>query len=257
MKLIHTITLAAIITCFTADAGAAQRHMIFWYPGEAGSTAEAEPVLSAFFDYVNKRLTGDKIDGKYFNTVEDGLKYLGVAKPVIGIISLSAFEQNKTKFQNAEAILATLPLPSGKAAENYTLVGNVKSPGSSKQVYCSEPLGADFLRSRLFPDLPADLKIVQTSEMFFTLKKIASGELNAVAALTPAEAFSLKNIKVDWASSIKPIETSKEVPSARLTLFDRSWAGRQQFTEVLLAMANDAEGKEILAELRLAGFQRP
>ena len=52
-KLIITALILTISSSSLAYAKATK--MIFWYPGEAGSTKEAQPILDLFFAYLNKQ----------------------------------------------------------------------------------------------------------------------------------------------------------------------------------------------------------
>jgi hypothetical protein len=244
---------AYLLSAGKASAGGAS--MIFWYPGEAGTTAEAQPFLDAFTEKLSEKMAGDKIVGRYFNTVKEGAQFIAKDKPAIGIVSFAAWTQNKDVLHNATIILSTLPSPHGKDVERYTMVGRDPKLPDKCTVLTSEPLSAAFVKANLFPDISAGVTFKQDDQLLMALKKISSGELQAFAILTPAEAASLAKISAEWAKGLRTIATSKEVPTARVVLFDAKWSGKDKFRTALLSMSGDAEGKEILGELRLAGFK--
>lgn len=257
MKRIVIIAAALVIAiAATSHANAASKRMVFWYPGEAGSTGEAQPTIDSFFQYV-KENGKVNLTGAYYNTMDGGLNYIRSKKPALGILSNFIWEAHKNSFPSAEIILATLPLPHGASKERYALVGVGPLKDDGSIVYTSEPLSRLFITKALFNDLPRSLKLEQTSSMIQKLKGISQGILKGYAILTPIEAFTLKKIKSTWAQNIKVLNTSQAVPTARLILFDPGFAKKDVLTETLLNMKNNPEGQEILDSLRLTGFAKP
>lgn len=254
--ILSVMLMAAASLAAARPASAKTVNMVMWYPGEAGSTEEAQPVIDLLFEYVNKKISPDKIQGKYFNSVADGLTHIGSRKPAVAIISYAAWAQNKGRLQG-DVILATLPLPGGAKTESYALVGLAGETARNLPIVSSEPLGISFVRSQLFPNIPVDAKIKESPQLIFSLKKIADGELKSQAILTPTEAATLDQISAEWATKIAVIERSKPVPSARVVLFDPAWGKAAAFKDALIKMNGDPEGREILNELRLAGFATP
>jgi hypothetical protein len=248
--------LSAITMALAAHARAEEVKMIFWYPGEAGSTAEAQPVMDAFSEYVSSGMKPDNLKARYFNTVKGGLDYIARQKPKVGIISYAAWAQNRAKLRGAGVVLATRPLPRGKEVQTYALVGKGKSIPDGAKIYSSEPLSTSFVKGNLFANLPSGATLAQTDRIFVKLKQIAAGEDNAFAILTATEASTLKKLKSDWAKSLKTIERSKPVPTARVVVFDASWKGKEKFSEVLLTAGKDPKAAEVLEEMRLVGFGR-
>lgn len=254
---ILSVMLTAVLLLATVRSASARTvDMIMWYPGEAGSTEEAAPVIDLLFEYVNKKITPDKIQGKYFNSVLAGLTYIGSKKPAVAIISYAAWAQNKGKLQG-DVILATLPLPGGAKTESYALVGLSGETARNLPIISSEPLTISFIRSQLFPNISADAKLKEDPQLLFSLKKIADGGLKSQAILTPTEAATLEQISAEWATKIAVIERSKPTPSARVVLFDPAWGKAAAFKDALIKMNGDPEGREILNELRLVGFATP
>jgi hypothetical protein len=248
------VFLCAITAALAAHARADEVKMVFWYPGEAGSTEEAQPVMDAFSEYVNDELKPDMLTARYFNTVKGGLDYIAGQKPKVGIISYAAWAQNRAKLRGADVVLATRPLPKGREVQRYALVGKGKSVPENAKVYSSEPFTPDFVRGDLFPNLPGGATLAQTDRIFVKLKEIAAGEEGTIAILTPIEASTFKKLKSDWAKQIKFIEESKPVPTARVVIFDEAWKGKEKLSEILLTADKDPKAAGILEEMRLVGF---
>lgn len=260
MKTLSTIAgivlmLAVIVTSYAANAAPAK--ILFWYPGEAGSTEEAQPVLNEFFDFLKSKDPKLAFTGAYFNTIEDGRAYLAKDKPTLGIVSFATWTTRASDFTGAKVLLATLPLPHGAAAERYALVGTEPLADNGRALYLSEPLERAFITSKLFPSLPASLKLETTSSLLKKLKDMSEGIAQGYALLTPIEANTLASISAAWAQKLKVRATSTPVPTARVVLFTPAYANVDALTAALIAMKNDPKGKEILESLRLTGFAQP
>jgi len=256
MKKIAIAFLLVGIIFNASKAFSSSTKMIFWYPGEAGSTEEARPVLRAFFEYLKEKDGSLVLDGSYFNT-DEGLSYIKGKKPEVGILSFFAWTNNRKEFPDAEVLLTILPKPYGKGSENYALVGTGDLKDDGAIVFTSEPLTADYVRSNLFADLPASVKLTQTASIMQKLKAISSGESPGFAILTPIEAYTLGQVSSEWAKNLKTVATSKPVPSARLILLQPDYKDAEKLKSVLLQMQNDPGAKDILDELRLVGFTNP
>lgn len=245
-----------ISLAFLGNGHAAGAKMLFWYPGEAGSTEEAQPVIDAFCDYLNQSLAPTSITGKYFNSVDGGLRYISGEKPKVGIVSYSAWTENRAKLGSAAVMLAALPLPGGKPTERYALAGSAKEIPAGAKIYSSEPLTQAFISQHLFADLPGDVAFEQTDRIFVKLKAIASGKENAFAILTPMEAFSLKKLSSPWTKPLRFLKESQAVPTARVVLFDPTWKQAPALSEALISSGKDPKASDILEEMRLKGFSK-
>lgn len=254
VKLLLISLICAVLLALSLPAHARNVKMIFWYPGEAGSTTEAQPVLDAFLEYINKKIAPDRIVGRYFNDVTAGLQYIMKEKPVMGIISYAAWMQNSSKLGNSKVLLATLPFPHGQQIESYSIVGLSPEIKANAKILSSEPLELNFVKQQLFAQLPDSVTITQTPQLFAMLKKIADGSLDSSAILTPNEVATIAGMSAPWAKLLKIVTQSKPVPTARVVIFDQNWAGAEKFQKTLLSLANDPAAKPILDEMRLMGF---
>jgi len=254
---ILSLTLFLALFIITGPAFAAAHNVIFWYPGEAGTTVEAQPILDEFLEYVSGKLKTSKLSGKYFNTTDGGISFISGSKPTIGIISYSAWESTKTKFPNAVVWLATNPLPHGQKQETYELVSKGPLPAGSVAVYSSEPLSAEFIKDKLGFAVLKEFKAQQTPQILSKLKSIAEGTTSGVAILSPTEAVTFAKMSAQWTKSLRVIAKSKPVPTARVVLFGSLPSDATNLRQVLLDLRNDPEVKDILTELRLVGFSEP
>lgn len=229
--------------------------MLFWYPGEAGSTAEAQGTLDAFFDYINSRIAPDKISGKYFNTVNEGLNFIRQAKPRFGIISFAAYTINAGRLGGTTRLLSTLPLLEGRPTENYTIVGRGPTPASWNIIlYTKQPLTKDFVGKYILPAGTASPNITLVPNILPVLKDVADGIKGGGVILQPMESHTLKNIDQPWTKGLSVWLTSNPVPSAPLMVFGNKDPLSQKLEEILLKMPDDPKGAEILQALRLNGF---
>lgn len=261
MKRCTALFLISFIIFFSTRLYAREYKMVFWYPGEEGSTAEAAPVLETFFDYINKKLMTDRISGKYFNSTSEGLSYIKGSKPDFGIISWAALVQNKDYLPAYGVITSVRPFPHGASSESFTIVGYAQEGkgggemAANLTIYSSIPLSADFLRTHMFSDLPAGAKAVTTDAMFATLKKIAGNAGKEEAALlTPMEKYTFGKLNGEWKQKLAVIREGKSVSTAKLVYFGPKPAITDAFYSALKSMSSDPEGKEILEELHLKGF---
>lgn len=260
-KVTLSVALLATLSLWPTSLHAKAYNMVFWYPGEAGSTAEAEPVLADFFDYVGSKL-GASFSGKYFNTSSDGLVYIKKTRPQLGILSWIALMENKGTLPPHGTIAQTLPLPHGSTKDQFSIVGYKSNnegqwvPPENLVVYSSIPVSLALLRSSLIPDIKGNISIHTTRTMLMTLKKIASEENpNEVALLTPMEKYTLDNLKGDWTNKLTMLHKCSPTPTAPLIYFGEKPEITERLIKVLTAMRDDPEGKEILETLRLKGFQ--
>lgn len=247
---------------FCSSASAFAEDMIFWYPGEAGSSEQAQPLLDEFTRYINSKDAEIKITASYFNTIEDGERFINDKKPLLGILSNFIWEREreKDKFSDALFWLATNPLPVGKKAEQYALVG--KTDNLPAEIYSSEPLDIDYVRNHLKllkKDDNSSLK--DTPQLLLKLKSISegttSGAISALAILTPVEYSTLIRLSAPWTKNIKIIALSVPIPTPGVVLFREPPQNIIPLRDILLKMKDDPLAKGLLEEMRLMGFSEP
>jgi hypothetical protein len=254
IKAILSLLVAFLLWSNVCQALPTNANFVFLYPGEAGTTKEAQPFLNAFSEYVDDRIAPYSIVCKYFNDLDKGVAALKKSNIQFGIISYSTWKQNRVMLPDGDVWLATLPLPGGSQYETYSMVGLSKSPAPGTEVFTSEPLGYKFVQGELFPAIPQGIKLTKTPQILFKLKEISDGKIKGTAILTPMEAATLSKLSATWAKKLKVISVSKSVPTARVVVFDPVWKGRKLLKKVFLNAHKDTDAADILAELRLKGF---
>ena len=246
--------IAVVAVFFFTNAFAApSAKVLFWYPGESGTSADAQPILDEFLEIISTKAAPDKFSGLYLNDVSGGISYIAKEKPVIAVISFAAWHQNKNKI-GGNVLLSTVTEPAGKSFEVYSLVGPADKIPSGATILTSEPLSLTFVSENLFPDLDNGARLTQSHQMLMELRNIGEGKSKNFAILTPSEAYTLSKVSFPWAKNLKTVSTSKQVPSARVVLLDNNWPGSQKFKQALLNFGRTEDEKTILKELRLVGF---
>lgn len=257
MKKIIVSVLIITIFALAAVVQAKDYKFVFWYPGEAGTAEQAQPVLDALFDYLNKKIDGATFSGKYLNTDKAGLSYIKNSKPEFGILSSLAIDQNKSSLTSHSIIARTKPLPLGTTTEEYCIVGFKAdwTVPSTLTVYTSLPISDSFFKKHFMTNFSSKVEIKRTDAMLKTLKELSStNSSQAVALLTPFEKFSIDRMKSDWTKNIRPIQTCQTFPTAPLVFFGSKPEITDKLLTTLKEMNTDPEGKQILKTLRLVGF---
>lgn len=247
MKKIIILMILAVILSSQA-AYSKTNWLLFWYPGGAGSAAEAQPYLDAFTSYLNEKDSSVQLKALYVNDENAGSKFIADSKPIAAIISYPLWIKIRSTLKDAQKWLTCKPLPAGTVFEKYTLAYASSTPSA---IYSSFPLSTEFGKM-IFKDFPAGAKFVQTRRMLATLKTIAEGS-GDWAILTADEAASLKSIKSEWKAKLK-LRESTPVSAALFVTFGNGATTLQKLKGILTSMESDPEAADILVELRLKGF---
>lgn len=227
---------------------------LFWYPGEAGTTAQAQPLLDQFAERLGAHTPGTTWKANYFPTEAAGRAFITSRRPAFGIVSY-AMEAKYGKRLALTPIAATRPLPAGKTTESLALYAgpcptSATAP-SGAAVYSSQPWPTDLLR-RILPQYTGT-PLTPTAGMRRTLEQMTQAGRCEQAILSAAEQASLHVLKTPWANRLTLVARSQPIPTPRVVAF-----GAQPRTaalrEALLRLGSDPAAREILAEMRFAGF---
>lgn len=256
------LVAALIILALPKSVNARTPTILLWAPGAEGSAEQAAPLLQSWADYI-KRKSGDQISLKFAyqnESVESGISKLKKTKPVAGIISLDAYLVLSDQLP-LSLLIQTRKLPKTDGTQSYVLLKRAGSHDPTS-IVLSEPLNEGFVRKILLQaaTLPyKNLPLQYEAQILKVLKSIAHGERNDAILITSYQAATLKKLSAPWTQQLTQVLQSPILPSPPFVTFDK-WAGKfskEPFAEILLNMSQDAQGKEILQELRLAGFMRP
>ncbi len=231
-----------------AEAGAAHR-FIFWYPGEAGTTAQAQPLLDAFSAYLASKLPGTTWEARYFSSESEGARYIRANKPAFGIVSQLMFQRYRL---GMERLLATRPLPHGKTQERWHVVlGPCDEAPKSRMTYSAEPFTRSDLE-QMFSDLSFG-QITLTNNLLGMLKDIAHGSCHQ--AVVSERVWTTVQHAGAWTQSLTARPTAQPLPTPSVVKFPNADTNLAvQLTNVLRGMAKNADGQALLTEMRLAGF---
>jgi len=251
-----------IILGLTKSVNARTPTILLWAPGAEGSLEQAAPLLQSWADYI-KRKSGDQLSFKFAyqnDSVESGTSKLKKMKPVAAIISLDAYLILSDQLP-LSLLVQTRKLPKADGTQSYVLLKRTGSP-EPENIVLSEPLNEEFVRKIILQAAPLPYKKLPTqyeAQILRVLKSVARGERNDGVLITSYQATTLKKLRAPWTQQLVQVRQSPILPSPPLVLFDK-WAAKlskEPLAEILLNMSQDPEGKEILQELRLAGFMKP
>lgn len=250
------VLMMAFLLGLVTPAHAEARRFVFWYPGGAGSTALAQPVMDLFAAYLQQH-TGQPWQAIYFQGLQDGQHYAKTRRPSFGIVS-HVVQQRYGNTLQLRPLLATRPAPHGKTKEARFLVRSRCTAESAPILYVAEPtslaqLQRDFAAETV-QQLGSGLKIVATQQLLEMVKGNAAGQCHHVL-LNEREWATVQQLKIPWAQGLQAIKSARSTPTPRVVQFgtvDSSLVS--QVRGALQSMANDAEGQQILEELHLVGF---
>ena len=244
------IVIAFLLSSTVSFAKPSKQRVLFWYPGEAGSTTDAQPLLNIFTEYLESKLPEYTFEARYYNTLGTGITYIKRQLPVIGFLSYPIWYRYKGKIPGAQRWMSVIT-PVGGIKEKYVLVGNSTQINKNALIYSSDPLPKSFFTEKLFPNWEKPFALYQTSQILSQLKAISGGKKNTFALLTPTEAATLKRLKGTWVKKLVISQKSKSIPPAQIILFEPQFSGKTKLQKVLLEMIQDENAAEMLAELRI------
>lgn len=250
------VLMMAFLLGSVTPARAESYRFVFWYPGGAGSTTLAQPVMDLFAAYLQQH-TGQQWQARYFQGLAGGYQYAKTQRPSFGIVSEIVRQRYGSALQ-LRPLLATRPAPHGKTQEARFLLRSRCPATSTTTLYVAEPTSVAQLRRDFSADtvqgLGTGLKIVETQQLLEMVKGNAAGQCHHVL-LNEREWGTMQQLKTPWAQGLQAIKSTRSMPTPRVVQFgtvDPSLATKLR--GVLRAMANDPEGRQILAELHLVGF---
>lgn len=243
--------LLLCILLFSSVARAEKVQLLFWYPGEAGSQAEAQPLLDAFSTLLNTQSPAP-ISATYHNDRTAGEQFIQQQHPTFGILSYHAWLNWQNTHPKSKVFLQVLP-NHGQLTEKYVLVGK-SAPQGQIQVLSSEPLSENFLTQQLFPHKTWSAKMTSSKQLLFKLKELADGKWSGYCLLSPREATSFAALKSPWKQQLSFTQSSAAVSTARLIIFAKEPPQIEQWKKTFLELSKNPAANEVLEELSLSGF---
>lgn len=243
--------LLTLLLLYTLPAHATSTHrFIFWHPGEAGTTAQAQPLMDLFAAYLAQKIPGTSWEAKYFSSESDGKQFIRSQRVAFGIVSQLMVQRHGAAL-GMQQLLTTRPLPHGKHSERWVLVRGVCDT-TSGIIYTTEPFSS-FEVQRLLGQPLGDAHTKPTADLLGTLKIIATRGCDR--ALLSERVWNTIQRAGPWAKTLTAQLTSDPIPTPSVVQFPGAdSAVATQLTTALRTMSSNLNGREILAGLRLAGF---
>lgn len=247
------IAFLCLLCIIPSIAQAATVRLIIWHPGEAGTTAQASPLMDLFGEYLAAKIPGTRWEVRYFPDVAGGRHFLRNSQPAFGIVSdvARAHLPARTPTQN---LLATRPLPHGRTTERRHLVqGPCADAKAAAVVHATAPLPATDIQRDFALARAPQVKI--TANLLGTLKQIAGGAC-ASAVVSEREWRTIARLTTPWRQGLRATPSAHAHPTPRVVQFGAAGASHAAALQrALRGMAQDPDGRAILGELQLAGFE--
>jgi hypothetical protein len=257
----------AVALALTAAPGrtAAPVHLelVACAPGWPGTTAEAQRAMDALVSALGRSAGQPEgsISGVYLPAEQEGLERLSRPEASVALVPLPFFAKHAAALK-LEPRLAVVMQDADAAGDVWTLVakkGRVTSPAALAGSTLSSSAGyaPGFVRGILssWGQLPADVRIVQTSQVLSALRKAASGGDVAVL-LDGAQSRSLSTLP--FAAELEVVARSRPVPSGVIATVGRRLTPERwsMLERAFLALPSSEAGKEALAGIQTREFSK-
>lgn len=206
--------------------------------------------MDLFAAYLAQKIPGTSWEAQYFSSESDGKQFIRSQRAAFGVVS-QLMVQRYEETLGLQRMLATRPLPHGKNSERWVLVRGVCDT-TLGIIYTTEPFSS-FDVQKLFGQPLSDAQTQRTTNLLGALKAIATRGCDR--ALLSERVWNTIQRAGPWAKTLTAQRTSEPMPTPSVVQFPGADAAvATRLTTALRTMASDPEGREILTELRLAGF---
>lgn len=232
-------------------------------PGWPGTTAEAQHGMDALVSALARSagLPEGSISGVYLPAEQEGHKRLSRPDAAVALVPLPFFAKHAAALK-LEPRLAVVMQDADAVGDVWTLVakkGRVTSPAALAGLTLSSSAGyaPGFVRGILsaWGQLPADVRIVQSSQVLSALRKAASGGDLAVL-LDGAQSRSLSSLP--FAAELEVVARSAPVPSGVIATIGRRLTPERwsMLERAFLTLPSTEAGKEALAGIQTKEFSK-
>jgi hypothetical protein len=230
-------------------------------PGWPGTTAEAQRSMDALVATLGRSaaLPDGSISGIYLPDEQEGLARLSKPDAGLALVPLPFFSKHASALELEPRLRVVMQDEEGPG-DVWTLVarkGRVTSPAALAGFTLSSSAGyaPGFVRGILAPwgQLPADVRIVQSSQVLSALRKAASGADVAVLLDGP-QSRSLSSLP--FAADLDVVARSAPVPSGLIVTVGRRLAPAQwqKLERGFLTLPSTQGGADVLAGLQTKQF---
>ncbi len=242
--------------CFAAD----RYNFAVIYPGQPGTSQEAQPIMDAFAHYLQGKLGGSvEVAGVYFNEQRPALDYLLKSPPQWGIVSLGFYSQFAAQRPAKVEPLASTK-PSGLSKDVWRMAVNKSDPDDWKELkgeVSGTMLYATDVAACILFGVPASglpFALNGSSRPLRALRDVGQGKIAGVV-LDELQFNATQGLPVG--EKIKVILKSKDLPTAPVVWFGPVDDRAVRLRKVLLDMAADPQAKSLLQLLQTQGFGEP
>ena len=221
-------------------------------PGSEGDNDSAQIVLQELYTYL-KSQTQENWDGEYFNEEKTALEKLETGNMDFVIVSHEFFEKFKDKFNLVE-ILKTIPIYANNPFETLFLLAGPLTKDFHHPI-SSQNYSKTILK-KAFPQNTFS-EITVTPEILQAIQNVANGESAQVLLVSGYEYFliqTFQNTNSDF-QKLRIFASSEPLPSAIVVGFNSKSELKEKFIRALIELPQTKEGKALLKNLRLKGFQ--
>lgn len=235
---------------FSMSAQGADFSMIS--PGSEGDNESAQVVLQELYSYL-KSNTQENWEGEYFNEEKTALERLKTGQIDFAIVSYDFFEKFQKKYNYVE-ILKTIPVYANGPFETLFLLAGPQTKDFQRPI--SSQNYSKSLLEKAFPQKTFS-EITVTSDILQAIQNVANGT-NPQALLMSGYEYSIVQTFRDSNPDFQKLEifkSSEPLPSAVVVSLETKPEQKEKLKKALLRLSQTGEGKTLLKNLRLKGFQ--
>lgn len=255
------LALTLLLTTPAARSAAGQLELVACAPGWPGTTEEAQHTMDALASALARSagLREGSLSGVYLPAEQDGLARLGKPAAAIALVPLPFFAKYRTDLE-LEPRLAVVPEGGEPSGDVWTLVaerGRVTSPAALAgfTLVSSAGYAPGFVRGILssWGELPADVRIMASSQVLSALRKAASGRDVAVLLDGPQ---SRSFASLPFSAELEVVARSAPVPAAVIaTVARRVDAERwRKLEQAFVSLPSTQDGREALSAIQTKQF---
>jgi hypothetical protein len=260
-------TALAVALLLTAAPGrtvsAEHLALVACAPGWPGTTAEAQHGMDALVSALARSagLPEGSLSGVYLPAEQDGLARLSRPDAAIVLVPLPFFAKHAATLE-LEPRLEVVMQGEEAQGDVWTLVagkGRVTSPAALAGFSLSSSAGyaPGFVRGILAPwgQLPADVRIVQSSQVLSALRKAASGADVAVL-LDGAQSRALSTLP--FSAELEVVARSKPIPAGVIATIGRRLTPERwrMLERAFLTLPSTDSGANVLAGIQTKEFSK-
>ncbi len=230
-------------------------------PGWPGTTAEAQRGMDALVSALARSagLPEGSISGVYLPAEQEGLERVSRPDAAVALVPLPFFAKHAAALK-LEPRLTVVMQDADAAGDVWTLVakkGRVTSPAALAGLTLSSSAGyaPGFIRGILsaWGQLPAGVRIVQSSQVLSALRKAAS-DGDVAVLLDGAQSRSLSSLP--FAAELEVVARSSPVPAGVIATIGRRLTPERwsMLERAFLTLPSTEGGKEALAGIQTRQF---